>query len=145
MFCSGKVYYDLAQQRETLGYNNTAIVRIEELAPFPLEGVVKTLEKYRNAKEYFWVQDEIQNGGAWFYMQPRLNTLIGVTCLLISDILFFLESCQVHWTTTLCCFCDWNWSDVQERTRTTHQCSIPQKIRDEIYVHGQSIFRIKFL
>jgi hypothetical protein len=79
MFCSGKVYYDLAQQRDNLGYHNTAIVRIEELAPFPLEGVTKTLEKYRNAKEYLWVQDEVQNGGAWLYMQPRLNSLIGVT------------------------------------------------------------------
>lgn len=77
IFCSGKVYYNLIDEREKRGYNdNTAIIRIEELVPFPVQQIEKELSKYKNVNEYLWVQDESQNAGAWLFVQPRLNQLV---------------------------------------------------------------------
>ena len=67
--CSGKVYYGLRRQREELGVRDIAIVRVEQLYPSPHAAFVAELEKYPNATEIVWCQDEPENQGAWFYMQ----------------------------------------------------------------------------
>jgi 2-oxoglutarate dehydrogenase E1 component len=67
LFCTGKVYYDLlAKQREN-NMTNVAIVRIEQLYPFPEEQVQVIIKKYSKAKPY-WVQEEPKNNGAWSYI-----------------------------------------------------------------------------
>ena len=70
IFCSGKVYYDLSRRR---GANDTgtAIVRIEQLYPFPSEQVRGVLEKYSSAKEIIWAQEESKNRGAWRFIAEQ--------------------------------------------------------------------------
>jgi len=73
-FCSGKIYVDLLQEREKRGYNdNTAIVRLEEFSPFPVDLINAEFQKFKNAKSHFWVQDESQNSGGWSFVAPRLS------------------------------------------------------------------------
>jgi len=75
IFCSGQVYYDLIAEREKLGKKDIAILRLEQLAPFPFFSLIKELEKYPNAS-YTWCQEEHKNQGPWSFVEPRLrNTL----------------------------------------------------------------------
>jgi len=76
LFCSGKVYYDLYEKRATEGIRDVALVRIEQLYPFPLDPLREAFQRFRKAKEWIWVQEESLNMGAWSYMEPRLRTLI---------------------------------------------------------------------
>lgn len=69
VLCSGKVYYDLVNKREEKKSDDVAIVRIEQLYPFPHKAFATELKKYPNATEIVWVQDEPQNQGAWFFVQ----------------------------------------------------------------------------
>ena len=70
--CSGKVYYDLVNARKERGEGNVAILRIEQLYPFPHKALATELKKYPNLSEIVWVQDEPQNQGSWFYVQHHL-------------------------------------------------------------------------
>ncbi|HTT10840.1 MAG TPA: 2-oxoglutarate dehydrogenase E1 component [Burkholderiaceae bacterium] len=70
--CSGKVYYDLVNAREERGEEGVAIVRIEQLYPFPHKTLAGELKKYPHLAEIMWCQDEPQNQGAWFYVQHHL-------------------------------------------------------------------------
>ncbi|CDM25070.1 2-oxoglutarate dehydrogenase E1 component [Castellaniella defragrans] len=70
--CSGKVYYDLVHARAEQGRKDVAILRIEQLYPFAHKSFQAELQKYPNAKELVWVQDEPQNQGPWFYVQHHL-------------------------------------------------------------------------
>jgi len=70
--CSGKVYYDLVNTRKDRGVTDVAIVRIEQLYPFPHKALATELKKYPNCGEVVWVQDEPQNQGSWFYVQHHL-------------------------------------------------------------------------
>jgi 2-oxoglutarate dehydrogenase E1 component len=79
VFCSGKVYFDLAEQRRSEGVMNVAIVRIEELYPFPIEEYARVIGRYRNAKEIVWCQEEPQNQGAWYQIRHRLQEPLGKT------------------------------------------------------------------
>ncbi|OXR49207.1 2-oxoglutarate dehydrogenase E1 component [Pusillimonas sp. T2] len=72
LVCSGKVYYDLANARAERERSDVAIVRIEQLYPFAHKAFQAELQKYSNAKEIIWVQDEPQNQGPWFYIQHHL-------------------------------------------------------------------------
>jgi 2-oxoglutarate dehydrogenase E1 component len=72
MLCSGKVYYDLVQARADQKRTDVAILRIEQLYPFAHKSFQTELQKYSNAKELVWVQDEPQNQGPWFYIQHHL-------------------------------------------------------------------------
>ncbi|MGX5659943.1 2-oxoglutarate dehydrogenase E1 component [Castellaniella ginsengisoli] len=72
LLCSGKVYYDLTHAREEQGRKDVAILRIEQLYPFAHKSFQAELQKYPNAKELVWVQDEPQNQGPWFYVQHHL-------------------------------------------------------------------------
>ncbi|KAG0948157.1 hypothetical protein G6F57_001855 [Rhizopus arrhizus] len=77
VFVSGKFYYDLVKEREHRGMKNRmALVRIEELSPFPKNELRKEIEKYQQASEFVWCQEEPQNAGAYAFMSPRLNQLI---------------------------------------------------------------------
>jgi 2-oxoglutarate dehydrogenase E1 component len=73
VFCSGKVYFDLAEFRRSEGHDHVAIVRIEELYPFPIEEYARVVARYRNATEIVWCQEEPQNQGAWYQIRHRLQ------------------------------------------------------------------------
>ncbi len=66
VLCSGKVYYDLLEQRRKNEQKDVAIIRIEQLYPYPLEDVLKTLSAYKHVKDYVWCQEEPKNQGAWY-------------------------------------------------------------------------------
>jgi 2-oxoglutarate dehydrogenase E1 component len=70
--CSGKVYYDLVNARKTRGATDTAIVRIEQLYPFPHKAFQAELKKFPNVTEVVWAQDEPQNQGPWFQIQHNV-------------------------------------------------------------------------
>ncbi|ESJ10518.1 2-oxoglutarate dehydrogenase E1 component [Cupriavidus gilardii] len=69
IMCSGKVYYDLVATRKERGASDVAVIRLEQLYPFPHKAVAAELKKYPNATEIVWCQDEPQNQGAWFFVQ----------------------------------------------------------------------------
>ncbi|MDD0837231.1 2-oxoglutarate dehydrogenase E1 component [Curvibacter sp. HBC61] len=71
--CSGKVYYDLAKKREEKGADDVAIIRVEQLYPFPHKAFAAELKKFPNATDIVWCQDEPQNQGAWFFVQHYIH------------------------------------------------------------------------
>jgi 2-oxoglutarate dehydrogenase E1 component len=71
--CSGKVYYDLVKQREAKGADDVAIIRLEQLYPFPHKAFAAEIKKYPNATDIVWCQDEPQNQGAWFFIQHNIH------------------------------------------------------------------------
>lgn len=71
--CSGKVYYDLAKKREEKGTDDVAIIRVEQLYPFPHKAFATELKKYPNVTDIVWCQDEPQNQGAWFFIQHNIH------------------------------------------------------------------------
>ena len=73
IFCAGKLYYEILNKRRENKIRNTAIIRIEQLYPFPLEEVQLIINKYSGARDIVWAQEEPKNQGAWFYMQSRRN------------------------------------------------------------------------
>ena len=77
IFCSGKIYYQILQRRETLKAYDMAIVRLEQLYPFPRAELEKIAARYRKAEQWFWVQEGPENMEAWRFMEPRLRKIIG--------------------------------------------------------------------
>ncbi|HRD68903.1 MAG TPA: 2-oxoglutarate dehydrogenase E1 component [Legionella sp.] len=73
VLCCGKVYYDLLQMRREKQLEQVAIIRIEQLYPFPKKALVSELNKYPNAKEIIWCQEEPQNQGVWFSSQHNMK------------------------------------------------------------------------
>ncbi len=71
--CSGKVYYDLAKKREEKGTDDVAIIRVEQLYPFPHKAFATELKKYPSLVDVVWCQDEPQNQGAWFFVQHYIH------------------------------------------------------------------------
>jgi 2-oxoglutarate dehydrogenase E1 component len=71
--CSGKVYYDLVKKRDEKGAEDVAIIRVEQLYPFPHRAFGAEIKKYPNATEIVWCQDEPQNQGAWFFIQHNIH------------------------------------------------------------------------
>jgi 2-oxoglutarate dehydrogenase E1 component len=76
LFCSGKIFYELLQRRRELKKPNIAIIRFEQLYPFPENQLKATVKRYLKAKEFFWVQEEPENMGAWSFIRPRLEAVI---------------------------------------------------------------------
>ncbi|KAA8731158.1 2-oxoglutarate dehydrogenase E1 component [Acinetobacter qingfengensis] len=72
VLCGGKVYYDLLEKRRELGLSNTAIVRVEQLYPYPKQVLDSLIESYPNLKNVVWTQEEPKNQGAWLFMAPKL-------------------------------------------------------------------------
>ncbi|MER5333308.1 multifunctional oxoglutarate decarboxylase/oxoglutarate dehydrogenase thiamine pyrophosphate-binding subunit/dihydrolipoyllysine-residue succinyltransferase subunit [Micromonospora sp. NPDC002717] len=72
LLCSGKVYYDLFQARQERGITDTAIIRLEQLYPMPVEEIRAALAAYPNAEDYAWVQEEPANQGAWSFVALNL-------------------------------------------------------------------------
>ncbi|MEB4591876.1 2-oxoglutarate dehydrogenase E1 component [Candidatus Thiothrix sp. Deng01] len=77
VMCSGKVYYDLLEARRKAALEHVAIVRIEQLYPFPEVDMCTILRHYPNAEEHVWCQEEPLNQGAWLSIQPSLRAVLG--------------------------------------------------------------------
>lgn len=75
ILCSGKIYYDLVAQRHANENKHVAIIRLEELYPFPQGELAKELEQYRHA-QVVWCQEEPQNNGAWSFVSPQIERLL---------------------------------------------------------------------
>ena len=73
VLCSGKVAYDLIEARDKAGDRNTAIVRVEQLYPFPSEPLVVRLKRMTNLEEVVWAQEEPRNNGGWFFVEPFIE------------------------------------------------------------------------
>ena len=73
VFCMGKFYYDLLEEREKLERDDVALVRIEQLFPLHLEKIQKVIDRYPNVTEYIWAQEEPRNMGAWSFMAQRMD------------------------------------------------------------------------
>ncbi|MGH7455373.1 MAG: hypothetical protein ACRENG_28730, partial [bacterium] len=76
LLCSGKVYYDLMDYRRQNNVNDTVIIRLEQLYPFPFEGLREILQRYPAATDWRWVQEEPRNMGAWSFVQTRLKYVL---------------------------------------------------------------------
>jgi 2-oxoglutarate dehydrogenase E1 component len=81
LLCTGKVYYTLSAAREKGSCEHCAIVRVEQLYPFPEAEIRAAVEKYHRVEEIGWVQEEPENRGAWIFMEPRLRALFPDTLL----------------------------------------------------------------
>jgi 2-oxoglutarate dehydrogenase E1 component len=79
VLCSGKIYYELMAHRRENKIENTVILRMEQLYPFPQEALQAELKKYPKAKEIVWCQEEPRNQGMWYYFVSRLHLVKSVT------------------------------------------------------------------
>jgi 2-oxoglutarate dehydrogenase E1 component len=77
LICSGKIYYQLLQRRDQLATQRIAILRLEQFYPFPGEQLQQILSAYAKAEEWLWVQEAPENMGAWQFVRPRIEPLIG--------------------------------------------------------------------
>ena len=75
VLCSGKVYYDLYEEREKRGINDIYLLRVEQLYPFPAKALINELSRFRNA-EMVWCQEEPKNMGAWSFIDPYLEWVL---------------------------------------------------------------------
>ena len=75
VMCSGKVYYDLLEERDARGITDVYLMRYEQFYPFPAQSAVKELERFKNA-QMVWCQEEPKNQGAWSFMEPNLEWVL---------------------------------------------------------------------
>jgi 2-oxoglutarate dehydrogenase E1 component len=80
VMCSGKVYYDLLEHRRLAEKTDVAIIRIEELYPFPAKRLNDVLHQYKNTQHLIWCQEEPKNQGAWDYFEPRFAAKLEHCC-----------------------------------------------------------------
>ncbi|MEO1164295.1 MAG: 2-oxoglutarate dehydrogenase E1 component [Chloroflexota bacterium] len=78
VFCTGKFYYDLINAEYRQQYKDVAIIRVEQLYPFPVPEMKAIMARYPNMKQIAWAQEEPKNMGAWDYMGYRLKKLVGM-------------------------------------------------------------------
>jgi 2-oxoglutarate dehydrogenase E1 component len=76
LLCSGKIYYALLAGRRDRQVDGTALLRVEQLYPFPFRELETILAQYPEAREVFWVQEEPWNMGAWHFVEPRLRRML---------------------------------------------------------------------
>jgi 2-oxoglutarate dehydrogenase E1 component len=74
IICSGKVYYDLLMNRNDI--KDIALIRVEQLYPFPSNEIENIIKQYKNLKEIIWCQEEHKNMGAWSFVKPILDKII---------------------------------------------------------------------
>jgi len=77
VICTGKVYYDLFTRRQEEGIDDIAVVRVEQLYPFPYTELGEVIAGFPNAAEYIWCQEEPRNQGAWYHLKHRLERVLG--------------------------------------------------------------------
>ncbi|MDP5362172.1 MAG: thiamine pyrophosphate-dependent enzyme, partial [Paracoccaceae bacterium] len=75
VMCSGKVYYDLLEERDARGITDVYLLRFEQFYPFPAQSAVKELERFKNA-EMVWCQEEPRNQGAWSFIEPNIEWVL---------------------------------------------------------------------
>jgi 2-oxoglutarate dehydrogenase E1 component len=75
VMCSGKVYYDLLEERDARGIDDVYLLRFEQFYPFPAQSAVKELERFANA-EMVWCQEEPKNQGAWSFIEPNIEWVL---------------------------------------------------------------------
>lgn len=81
VLCTGKIYYDLVAARsQQKDGDEVALLRVEELYPFPAAELQAAFNRYPAAKQFYWVQEESQNMGAWFFVQPYIDKLLPAHC-----------------------------------------------------------------
>ncbi len=73
VLCSGKIYFDVIEERRERNIDNVAVIRIEQLYPFPQESLVAELARFPHAREICWTQEEPQNMGAWYSIQHAIR------------------------------------------------------------------------
>ncbi len=76
VICSGKVYYDLLEARDERGLDDVYLLRLEQFYPFPAISLTKELSRFKNA-EVVWCQEEPKNQGAWFFVEPNIEWVLG--------------------------------------------------------------------
>ena len=76
VMCSGKVYYDLLEERDARGIDDIYLLRVEQFYPFPAQSAVQELERFKNA-EVVWCQEEPKNQGGWTFIEPNLEWVLG--------------------------------------------------------------------
>ncbi|MFC4339958.1 2-oxoglutarate dehydrogenase E1 component [Cupriavidus numazuensis] len=76
ILCSGKIYFDLLARRRKSGKDNIALLRVEQLYPFPEQQIARELERYPYLKEVIWCQEEARNQGAWSFVVERLQGIV---------------------------------------------------------------------
>jgi 2-oxoglutarate dehydrogenase E1 component len=76
VLCSGKVYYDLLEEREKRGIDDVYLLRVEQLYPFPLKSLAQTLARFKKA-DVVWCQEEPKNAGSWSFVEPYLEWVLG--------------------------------------------------------------------
>jgi 2-oxoglutarate dehydrogenase E1 component len=75
VMCSGKVYYDLLEERDARGIDDIYLMRIEQFYPFPAMSLVRELERFDNA-DFVWCQEEPKNQGGWYFMEPNIEWVL---------------------------------------------------------------------
>jgi 2-oxoglutarate dehydrogenase E1 component len=75
VFCTGKIYYELLEEQEKLKATDTALIRIEQLHPFPGRQISAIIEKYSHATDWIWTQEEPLNMGAWTFIQRQMEMI----------------------------------------------------------------------
>jgi 2-oxoglutarate dehydrogenase E1 component len=78
LLCSGKIYYELAKRRADGDLDQVALVRVEQLYPFPAAALRAQLDAYPDAERVLWVQEEPENMGAWRYVRLKAEQELGV-------------------------------------------------------------------
>ena len=81
LICSGKIYYELLEQKEKDQAEHIAIVRLEQLYPLPVDQLQKIKQRYKNAKQWIWIQEEPVNMGAWSYLLRVATPIIPLTSI----------------------------------------------------------------
>jgi 2-oxoglutarate dehydrogenase E1 component len=75
VLCTGKVYYDLFEEREKRGIDDVYLLRVEQLYPFPAKSLKTELERFKNA-DVVWCQEEPKNMGSWSFVEPYLEWVL---------------------------------------------------------------------
>ncbi|MXQ09676.1 2-oxoglutarate dehydrogenase E1 component [Alphaproteobacteria bacterium GH1-50] len=75
VLCSGKVYFDLLEERDARGIDDVYLLRVEQFYPFPAQSMVKELKRFPNA-DYVWCQEEPKNQGAWTFIEPNIEWVL---------------------------------------------------------------------
>jgi 2-oxoglutarate dehydrogenase E1 component len=76
VFCSGKVYYDLLEARREKNLTDAALIRVEQLYPYPADAIAAEIARYAHADEVVWAQEEPENQGSWDFVRDRLKAAL---------------------------------------------------------------------